>query len=943
MTAAAVPSVRQSLAEPLRYAIYSGLYGSTAGEAPLDNSSADGRRARATYAKNAAFVVLLNARITAGQLTELSSTERTALVLRVRTVLEACNPAVEPFASFSGTSYTEWQWRSKELIDYLVAYDLLRGAGESSASLQAAHAKLQQFAGNLYLQSNKPFLGLSFYRQVKNNHTLMTAAALGMAAVVLNDASSADSNQQPANWINVAMHTIDNVLWQDAERQSDPKTVAGYAEGPYYFKYAFLNCLPFFRAMGHFLPDGELAYSFGGTTRAIRNPYFDPRYDRLYDWVTAILMPDGRFPALEDSYVDMGMPELALTGKARYVRPLSLSKLDTRQMNSLGAQLRDIPVDMRAAYLAAQLSPAVSEQPTMVALPQSGNLVFRSGSDSVASYLHLYGKNGLAQTNSGGHSHADAGSFVLHANGQLLALDPGYLSYNRRAEVGNATNHNMLLVDGAGPAIGTAGAANDAAATIQHTFSTPQLGYGEVETAYKGATITRKALFIRNSYYLLADVVQATAAHTYTWQLHGYGLEGGTSITGTFLDNLENQEGIWQKNGASLLAHVTAAGGATYAKATNVHEVTYNTPENHTTLLARRTGTQAQFLAALYPYTTTKPTIATTSTTSTAGLTHTDAQFTDVVFTQSDTTLAARSGLAPAPISSDALLTFYSRDAKGGFAQAFLEEGKLLQDGATTVLSSSKRATISWQKIAPGQYAGYVSRPTTLTIGLADAPLTLTGAEGSQFTYDAATHQLQVQLTAATNFQVQLQPNRPLPVELVRFTGTRQAAGVQLAWQTATELQNRGFAVERRTATESTFQPIGFVVGQGTTTSATAYSFRDLGAPATTTYYRLRQINQDGTATYSAVVVLAPAEQPVGLTAVPVPARTFLTVSFPDADQIVHLKLLDQQGRTVSQQQFQGQTQVPVGHLPAGAYYLQALDAVTGQPLAKPKRVLVAP
>ncbi|UOQ82262.1 hypothetical protein [Hymenobacter sp. 5414T-23] len=402
LSASAVPSLRESLKDPARFSIYNTLYSSTSGTYPLNNSSSDDRRARANFAKNAAFVALLNRKSEAGQLIELSVAERASLIAQTKTLLEELNPAVEPFANFSGTPYTEWQWRSKELIDYLVAYDLLRGAGESADLLQASSAKLQQFAGNLYLESNKPFLGVTFYRQVKNNHALMTAAALGMAAVVLNDASSSDINQQPTSWINVAMYTIDNVLWQDAGRQSDAQSIAGYAEGPYYFKYAFLNCLPFFRAMGHFLPDDSRIYTYGNISRTIQNPYFDSRYDKLYHWITSILMPDGRFPALEDSYIDMGMPELALTGKAQYVRPLALTKLDGRQMNSLTAQLRDLPVDMRAAYLAAQLTPTQPAQPRLTALPQSGNLVFRSGADSLANYLHVYGKNGLAQTNSGG-------------------------------------------------------------------------------------------------------------------------------------------------------------------------------------------------------------------------------------------------------------------------------------------------------------------------------------------------------------------------------------------------------------------------------------------------------------------------------------------------------------------------------------------------------------
>ena len=321
-------------------------------------------------------------------MTALPDAQRNALVVNARGLLESINTNVEAFATLSGTTpYTEWQWRSKELIDYLIAYDLLRGAGETATSLAASQARIQAFAGNLYLQSTKPLFSLTFYSTVKNNHTLMTAAALGLAAVVLNDATSPDRNQQPASWAGAGLYNIDNVLWRDAQRQSDSTQVAGYAEGPYYFKYAMLNCLPFFRAMGNFLPDSRLAYTFGTTTRCIRNPYYDPKYCLLYDWVMAILMPDGRLPALEDSYVDMGMPELALTGKSRYAKSGYFSKLSGTSMISATAQLRDITVDMRAAWLSAAVVPTLQSQPALTVLPGSGNLVFRSGNGSLATYL----------------------------------------------------------------------------------------------------------------------------------------------------------------------------------------------------------------------------------------------------------------------------------------------------------------------------------------------------------------------------------------------------------------------------------------------------------------------------------------------------------------------------------------------------------------------------
>ncbi|TGE24842.1 T9SS type A sorting domain-containing protein [Hymenobacter aquaticus] len=952
LRAADVPQVQTSLLRPAAGALYAGLYQSAQAAPTTDNTSTDGRRARATLAKNAAFVLLLDRQARNGTLSPLAPDEKAALLTTAKTLLESANPNVEVFATLtSPSSYNEWQWRSKELIDYLIAYDLLRGAGETESTLALVRQRLQAFAGNLDSQSVKPFkpvsfLSYEFYKQVKNNHTLMTAAALGMAAVVLNDVGSATYvSRRPTSWINHGLFNLDNVLWQDAQRQSDPAAVAGYAEGPYYFKYAFLNCLPFFRAMGHFLPDNILSYSFGGTTRAIRNPYFDPRYDQLYDWITAILLPDGRLPALEDSYVDMAMPELALTGKSRYVRPLHLSNLSTRQLNSLASQLRDATVDMRAAYLAANLLPAAPTNAPLTALPQSGNLIFRSGNDSLASYLHVYGKGGAAQANSGGHSQADASSFLLYAHGQLLALDPGYLSYGRRDSLGQAANHNLILVDNAGPAIGTPGAPNDAPAAIRNTFQTDKLAYGEVQTSYQTATITRKTLFIRNEYFLLADFVKASAAHTYTWQLHGYGLENGPASTGTFTDNLAGHEGSWQKNGAGLLAHVTATGGAsTYAKATNRHELAYNLSEKHTTLLVRKSGAaQTQFLTVLAPFTTTPPAVTTTSTTTTAALTASSA-YQDVAFAQADTVLTTHaSNLLPQPVQADGLINFYSADAAGSFAQLFLEQGTVLSYGAAPVLNSTKRATISWQQTSPTAYSGYVSRATMLTLPVSSVPTAVTGAGVTGFSFEAATQQLRITLAQATDFRVVLaSPNGSvLPVELSSFSAARPGSAVQLTWKTASEHHNRGFAVERRAATETQFRELVFINGAGNSTVSQSYQFQDLAAPAAQLYYRLKQVDTDGKSTYSPVAVVAALQEAAELRVAPVPAQDVLRVAYAGPGQQLELTLLDQQGRVVLRQGFTNQVELNISSLGPGLYFLRATDAA-GRLAGKPQKVLIA-
>jgi hypothetical protein len=958
LKASELAGVRASLAAPAQLAIYRSLWADVQASPTADNTSASGRRARAAWAKNAAFVVLLDQQPAAGSgLTALPTAQHDALVASARGLLESLNPDVEVFATLGGTTpYTEWQWRSKELIDYLIAYDLLRGAGETPAGLATSQAKIQAFAGNLYRQSTTPLGGaFYFYDLVKNNHTLMTAAALGLAAVVLNEAGSADANQQPIKWAGAGLYHIDNVLWRDAQRQSDSTQVAGYAEGPYYLKYALLNCLPFFRALGNFLPDGTQAYTFGATTRRIRNPYFDPKYARLYEWLTAIAMPDGRLPALGDSYVDMGMPELALTGQAQYVKPMYFSKITGTNMASAVTQLRDVTVDMRAAWLATALTPTPQAQPALTVLPSSGNLVFRAGPDSLATYLHLSGRGGLAQANAGGHSQGDASSFILHAQGQLLALDPGYLSYTRRAEVGQATNHNLVLVDGAGPAIGTPGAGSLAMSSIQHTFQTPQLSYGEVTTAYQQASITRKTLFLRGTYFLLADAVRAPAPHTYTWQLHGYGLAGAApaAATGTFASDLEAHEGTWQKNGVSLLAHVTSTGGAaTYRTATNPHETTFNTAENHTTLLVQSSSApETQFLAALYPYTTQPPQFTTTSQATTAALAATSSGFIDIAFAQADTVLRAdASGRLPQAVIADGQLNFYSATANGDFAQLFVQAGTTLQMGPTTVLRASRRADISWQRTSANRYDGYASRADTLTISLLGPPTAVTGSAVASYAYDANRQQLQVVLRVASAFGVQLPVTShpagatPLPVVLTDFGGQRAGAAVQLSWHTASAQHNLGFEVQRRAAASADFTTIGWVASAGESTQPSSYAFQDAAAPTTGVYYRLRQLDLGGAATYSPLVAIGAAAVAEArlLPALPQPAHDLLQVRVAGPAADVTLQLLDGLGRVVRQQRCQQQATLAVGTLTPGIYFLVAHDAA-GRPLVGRQKVVVAP
>ncbi|MGE5860105.1 MAG: YCF48-related protein [Ignavibacteria bacterium] len=89
----------------------------------------------------------------------------------------------------------------------------------------------------------------------------------------------------------------------------------------------------------------------------------------------------------------------------------------------------------------------------------------------------------------------------------------------------------------------------------------------------------------------------------------------------------------------------------------------------------------------------------------------------------------------------------------------------------------------------------------------------------------------------------------PVPVELYSFEALNQDGEIMLSWITATEINNKGFEIERNSADE--WMNIGFVQGKGTTTLSQSYSFSDKNIIPGNYFYRLKQINYDGSFEYS--------------------------------------------------------------------------------------------
>ncbi len=184
--------------------------------------------------------------------------------------------------------------------------------------------------------------------------------------------------------------------------------------------------------------------------------------------------------------------------------------------------------------------------------------------------------------------------------------------------------------------------------------------------------------------------------------------------------------------------------------------------------------------------------------------------------------------------------------------------------------------------------------------------------------------------TSFSPFSVQ-DLSKPLPVVLTRFVATREGRDAVLDWNTASEQNSLGFEVQVSLNGQQ-FRKLGFVPGAGNTSVPQAYSFRDRETgKAALRYYRLRQLDQDGSESFAPVQALnfGTAAETSVLTVAPNPFGTqfVLTVTRPAA-AAAHLTLTDATGRTVRQLPVQlnaGRTLVELSaldELPTGLYLL---------------------
>ena len=171
-----------------------------------------------------------------------------------------------------------------------------------------------------------------------------------------------------------------------------------------------------------------------------------------------------------------------------------------------------------------------------------------------------------------------------------------------------------------------------------------------------------------------------------------------------------------------------------------------------------------------------------------------------------------------------------------------------------------------------------------------------------------------------------------LPVKLTAFKALAEKDAVLLVWKTASEHNNAGFEVERSENGIGEFKKIALVEGAGTTNESHNYQLKDKQVHAGQPYfYRLKQMDYDGTFQYSDIVQAMLSDGKLTLAVFPNPVSSngiiHLQMYLPQASEVV-LTLFDAQGRIIRTEQHDLEAdlqtlQMSINDLPADAYFLK--------------------
>jgi len=176
-----------------------------------------------------------------------------------------------------------------------------------------------------------------------------------------------------------------------------------------------------------------------------------------------------------------------------------------------------------------------------------------------------------------------------------------------------------------------------------------------------------------------------------------------------------------------------------------------------------------------------------------------------------------------------------------------------------------------------------------------------------------------------------------LPVELSEFTATKMNTESLLKWNTASEINNAQFDIER-SKDGIHFEKIGEVAGAGNSITELEYEFVDTKPFTGVNYYRLNQIDFDGRSTVSPIRQLEFDAEAVEISIYPNPVVDYVNVE--TTEQGASLQVYDMHGKLLLENDLDASSRVNTQDLLSGAYIFRVTNA-NGE-FIKTQKILVS-
>lgn len=171
--------------------------------------------------------------------------------------------------------------------------------------------------------------------------------------------------------------------------------------------------------------------------------------------------------------------------------------------------------------------------------------------------------------------------------------------------------------------------------------------------------------------------------------------------------------------------------------------------------------------------------------------------------------------------------------------------------------------------------------------------------------------------------------NVTLPIELIGFSLNIVNDGIEINWATASEVNNKGVYVEKSTDGKE-WASLGFIEGNIASTEVIEYSYKDTDPSLGRNYYRLKQVDLDGTFEYSPTLAALwrGGTKDIQLVIVPNPAIDKIVPILPPgyvANTAFVYQVLDVAGKTLLEgvKTLEANITIDVSSLERGAFMLK--------------------